>query len=169
MWRGHSCPREKAPAFWLGLCLDKKPTTISQCVTANESPPAIPPLSDPLNNLTVAYGRFLGQFEKAIATGQQALRLNPHQTGVYAAMASAYLALNRVDEARSISEAGLAANPDDPGPHWSLYVVGFVEGDETLMQRVFDWGVHRRAGENWVLHQAAGPPCNGGSCRKPET
>ena len=127
---------------------------------------AYPRESDPLNNLTVAYGRFLGQFEKAITTGQQALRLNPHQTGVYPAMASAYLALNRVDEARSISETGVAANPDDPGPHWALYFVGFVQGDEALMQREFAWGAHRRAGENWVLNIAAAGAMQRGQLQK---
>jgi eukaryotic-like serine/threonine-protein kinase len=116
---------------------------------------AYPRDGEPLNNLAVDYGRSLGQFDKAITTGDQALRLNPHQTGVYAAMASAYLGLNRVDEARSISETGVAANPDDPGPRSSLYVVGFVQRDEAIMQREFDWGAHRRAGENWVLYLAA--------------
>ena len=127
---------------------------------------AYPRDGDPLNNLAVAYGRFLGQFEKAIAVGDQALRVNPHQTGVYGAMASAYLALNRIDEARSISEAGLVANPDDPGPHGMLYIVGLMQGDEALMQREFAWGGHRRAGENWVLYVAASAAMQRGQLQK---
>jgi tetratricopeptide (TPR) repeat protein len=127
---------------------------------------AYPRAGDPLNNLTVAYARFFGQFEKAIAIGNQALRLNPHQSGVHGAMALAYLALNRVDEAKAVSEAGLTSNPDNTFPHGSLYIVAFVQGDEALMRREFEWGAHRPAGENWVLYAAGASATQRGELQK---
>jgi len=53
--------------------------------------------AEPLNNLTVTYSRFLGQYEKAIEIGIETIRRSPHQPGAYSAMAAAYLALKRVD------------------------------------------------------------------------
>ena len=111
--------------------------------------------ADPVNNLVVDYTRFYGQYEKAIALGYEAIRINPHQEGVHSSMASSYLALNRVDEARAILETGLASNPDNVSFHFVLYVVGFVQGDEALMKREFEWGTSRPAGDNFVLVVAA--------------
>ena len=65
---------------------------------------AYPRHNGPLNNLAVNYAIFLGQFDKAIEMGNAAIRLNPHETGAYGAVAGAYLALNRVDEARAVLE-----------------------------------------------------------------
>ena len=116
---------------------------------------AYPRDAGPLNNLVVDYARSLGQFEKAIDFGNETIRVNPHQTGVYQAMAYAYLGLKRVDEARAVLESGLASNPENPGIHWGLYSVAFVQGDEAAMRREFDWGVNRQAGENYVLIASA--------------
>jgi len=111
--------------------------------------------TEPLNNLTVDYAIYFGQFEKAIEIGKEAIRLNPHQTGVYGAMARSYLALKRVDEARDILERGLASNPENPSIHDPLYVVAMVQGDEALIKREFDWGANQPAGANFVLFLAA--------------
>jgi eukaryotic-like serine/threonine-protein kinase len=101
-----------------------------------------------LNNLTVGYAGSLGQFEKAIELGNEEIRLDPHQTGVHLNMALAYWALNRVDEARSVLEAGLAQNPDNSGIHAGLYIAGLREGDQALMQRELRWGGSQRAVDN---------------------
>ncbi len=116
---------------------------------------AYPRNGTPLNNLSVDYARFFGQYEKAIEAGNEAIRRNPHETGTYAAMAIAYLALKRVDEAQAVLEAGLASNPDNGASHFGRYVVGFVQGDEALMRREFEWGANRPAGDNFILIGAA--------------
>ena len=116
---------------------------------------AYPRDTEPLNNLTVEYAIYFGQFEKAIEIGKEAIRLNPHHTGVYGAMARSYLALKRVDEARDILERGLASNPENPSIHDPLYVVAMVQGDEALIKREFDWGANQPAGANFVLILAA--------------
>jgi len=101
-----------------------------------------------LNNLTVDNSAFLGQFEKAIELGNEEIRLDPHQSGVHFSVALAYLALNRVDEAKSVLEAGLAQNPDNSVIHAGLYVVALREGDQALMQRELQWGDSQRAVDN---------------------
>jgi serine/threonine protein kinase/tetratricopeptide (TPR) repeat protein len=111
-----------------------------------------------LNNLTVDNAEFLGQFEKAIELGNEEIRLDPHQTGVHLNVALAYLALNRVDEAKSVLEAGLAQNPDNSGIHAGLYLAALREGDQALMQRELQWGASQRAADNgprWCATLAA--------------
>jgi len=116
---------------------------------------AYPRHNSPLNNLAVDYAMFLGQFDKAIEMGNAAIRLNPHETGAYGAVAGAYVALNRVDEARAVLENGLHTDRDNPGLHTALYDVASAEGDSAIMQREFQWGASRPAGENFVLYLAA--------------
>jgi tetratricopeptide (TPR) repeat protein len=116
---------------------------------------AYPRHNGPLNNLAVDYAIFLGQFDKAIETGNAAIRLNPHETGAYGAVAGAYLALNRVDEAREVLENGLRTDRDNPSIHQELYVVASAQGDSAVMQRELQWGASRPAGENFVLQFAA--------------
>ncbi|HTS08932.1 MAG TPA: protein kinase [Candidatus Eisenbacteria bacterium] len=110
-----------------------------------------------LNNLTVDLVT-LGQFDKAIELGNEAIRLDPHQTGVHLNLGLAYLALNRVDEAKSVLEAGLAQNPDNNVIHAGRYIVAFREGDEVAIQRELRWGADQHAVDNiprWCAATAA--------------
>ena len=120
----------------------------------------------PFNNLTVNYASSLGQFEKAIESGNKTIRLNPRQTGVYNNMAAAYLGLKRIDEARAILETGLVNTPDNPNIHHALYVVASVQGDETVKQREFAWGADKPAGKNWVLLAAGQAALQHGQLQK---
>ena len=122
--------------------------------------------TEPLNNLVVDYTRFYGRYEKAIALGSETIRINPHQEGVHSSMAISYLALNRVDEARTILETGLVSNPDNVTFHVMLYIVGFVQGDEALMKREFEWGAGRPAGDNFVLVAASAVAAQQGQLQK---
>jgi eukaryotic-like serine/threonine-protein kinase len=101
-----------------------------------------------LNNLTVDNAGLLGHFEKAIELGNEEIRLDPHQTGVHSSLALAYMALNRVDEAKSVLEAGLAQNPDNPNIHAGLYLAALREGDQAVMQRELQWGASQHAVDN---------------------
>ncbi|MGC2365855.1 MAG: tetratricopeptide repeat protein [Candidatus Sulfotelmatobacter sp.] len=111
-------------------------------------PANLPRFGGWLNNLTVNNCQFLGQFEKAIELGNEALRLDPHQTGVHYSLAASYLALNRVDEAKSVLQAGLTQNPDSSAIHSGLYLLAFVEGDQAGMQRELKWGDGQHAVDN---------------------
>jgi serine/threonine protein kinase len=93
----------------------------------------------PVNNLAVNYILYFGQFEKAIQLGKEALRLDPHATGSYFAVAGGYLGLNRPEEAKTFAESGLPTNPNLVNLHYALYVVYGALGDEPGMQRQLKW------------------------------
>ena len=108
---------------------------------------AYPRDAGPLNNLAVDYWFALGQFEKAIELGNSAVRVNPHQPGAYGAIASSYLALNRIDEAASTADKALAIEPDNPETHMTLYTVASAQGNSAAMQRELKWAASRPAAE----------------------
>jgi DNA-binding winged helix-turn-helix (wHTH) protein/tetratricopeptide (TPR) repeat protein len=103
---------------------------------AQELKQTYPREAGPLNDLAFYYAH-LGQFQKAIENGNEAIRLDPHIPAYYA-VGRSYLALKRVDEARTILEAGLASNPDNPVISSGLFVVGIAQADQTLMQHLLD-------------------------------
>ena len=92
----------------------------------------------PINNLSNAYV-VVGQPEKAIEAGQQALRLNPKHASPYAVLAQAYWVATRFAEAKAICEKAIAEKLDGYNIHRILYNIAFAEGDEAVMQREVDW------------------------------
>jgi serine/threonine protein kinase/tetratricopeptide (TPR) repeat protein len=120
----------------------------------------------PLNNLAVDYSRTLGQFEKAIEFGNATLRLNPHNVGAGTAIGLAYLALKRVDEARSMLEADIAKNPENVSPRVVLYQAAILQDDQALARREFEWGIRKQAGDNVILLYAAADAFQHGQFQK---
>ena len=92
----------------------------------------------PFNNLSNEYVR-IGQPDKAIEAGQQALRLNPEHASPYTALGRAYLRATRIAEAKAICEKAIAQKLDSWGTHQILYFIAVVEDDEAAMQREIDW------------------------------
>jgi len=92
----------------------------------------------PLNSLSSGY-ILVGQFEKAIAAGQQALKVNPNHALVYASLSRAYEGATRFAEAKVICERAVTEKVDSSWTHLVLYRVAFVEGDESAMQREMSW------------------------------
>ena len=107
----------------------------------------------PFNNLSNEYAR-IGQPEKAVEAGQQALRLNPNHAFPYTTLTYAYFRTNRFAEAKAIGARAIAAKRDGLGVHNSLYMIAFVEDDELGMKREMDWYKGKPV-ECWNLnHQA---------------
>jgi serine/threonine protein kinase/tetratricopeptide (TPR) repeat protein len=75
----------------------------------------------------------LGQYDKAIAEGQEALRLEPDNVFAYGVLGGAYFILNRLDEAQATVNQALARKLDDSELRLELYVVAFLRGDTTRM------------------------------------
>jgi serine/threonine protein kinase/tetratricopeptide (TPR) repeat protein len=92
----------------------------------------------PINNLSNAYV-VVGQPEKAIEAGQQALRLNPKHASPYAVLAQAFWVATRFAEAKAICEKAIAEKLDGYNIHRILYNIAFAEGDEAVMQQEVDW------------------------------
>ncbi len=88
----------------------------------------------PRNNLAVQYD-IIGQYDKALAEAQEALRLDPNEPRHYLNVAAAYLGLKRIAEAKAILERQLAQLGDIPGAHLTLYDIAFLQGDMPAMQK----------------------------------
>jgi tetratricopeptide (TPR) repeat protein len=92
----------------------------------------------PFNGLASGYIE-IGQLQKAIEAGQEALRVNPNHALPYASLTRAYERASRFPEAKAVCEKALAEKVDSFWTHQVLYRIAFVEGDGTAMQREVDW------------------------------
>jgi eukaryotic-like serine/threonine-protein kinase len=75
---------------------------------------------------------YLGQYDKAVAEAQAAIRLNPNAVGYHEIIAS-YLHLNRFDDARHWAEAAKAKEFESPNLSENFYGISFVQNDAAGM------------------------------------
>jgi serine/threonine protein kinase/Tfp pilus assembly protein PilF len=92
------------------------------------------PRDTPLSNLGLIYSK-LGDYYKALAAYQEALRVNSETGYRYGKLVSGYLQLNRLDEARITAQEAQAHNIDSPEIHLQLYWVDFLQHDAAAMER----------------------------------
>jgi eukaryotic-like serine/threonine-protein kinase len=85
-------------------------------------------------NLSVIYD-LLGDYDKAIAMSQLALKLNPGSGLFYSDLVTDYYDLNRFDEARATAAEAKAHNLDSPTIHETLYALDFLQHDAAGMER----------------------------------
>ena len=88
----------------------------------------------PAGNLGVIYPT-LGEYDKALAAAQEALKLDPGGGLTHANLVGTYLFLNRLEEAKATAQEAQAHNLDSPFIHVSLYVVAFLQHDAAGMER----------------------------------
>ena len=88
----------------------------------------------PSNNLAVIYNN-LGDYGSALTRLQQTLTLNPGSGISYSNLVSAYLYLNRLDEARATAEEAKNRNLDSPLNHASLYLLDYLQHDARGMEQ----------------------------------
>src|SRR5271155_554158 len=81
----------------------------------------------------------LGQYEKAIEEGREAVHLNPQIPISYAILMASEIALNRLDEAKSTYKQALERKLDVPFFHVSLYQIAFLQNDATGMAQQTAW------------------------------
>jgi DNA-binding winged helix-turn-helix (wHTH) protein/tetratricopeptide (TPR) repeat protein len=92
------------------------------------------PSDTPLGNLGAIYSE-LGNYEQALSTYQQALRIDPESGDTYGNLINGYLQLNRLDEARATAVQAQSRNIDSPEIHLHLYWVNFLQHDTAGMDR----------------------------------
>lgn len=61
-----------------------------------------------------------GNFDRAITTFEQAIKMNPKRTTTWLNLASAYALMNRPDEAVKTAREAVKIDPYDPAPHFAL-------------------------------------------------
>jgi len=107
----------------------------------------------PFNNLSNEYTR-VGEPDKGVEVGQQALRLNPNHSFPYDVLARAYQRSSRFAEAKAICEKAEAKKLDGWSTHEILWSVALAQSDEAGIQRETDW-YKGNPMESWlVYHQA---------------
>jgi len=90
---------------------------------------AIPP-----GNLSAINGA-LGDYDKALAAAQEALKLDPGSGLSYTNLVAAYSNVNRLDEARATAQEAQAHNLDNPANHQILYSIDFLQHNAAGMDR----------------------------------
>jgi serine/threonine protein kinase/Flp pilus assembly protein TadD len=99
----------------------------------------------PLDRLGNDY-LFLGQYPQALEALLQEEKLARDGNFNYINLLYAYLALNRLIDARHVTEKGLARKQEPAAGYLALYTIDFLEGNESGMQADATWGV----GKPWV-------------------
>src|SRR6266478_8671456 len=92
-----------------------------------------------------------GDYEQAATLAQQALRLDPGSAAWYENLATAYIALQRLEEAQNILELAFARKLDDPSMHADLYALAFLRGEPAGMEREVTWSSGKPGGEDTML------------------
>jgi len=54
----------------------------------------------------------LGDFDKALENAKESMRVDPDESRGYGISASAYMGLNRLEEAKTVAKEGLRLHPD---------------------------------------------------------
>ncbi|HSB75030.1 MAG TPA: protein kinase, partial [Terriglobales bacterium] len=126
---------------------------------------AYPNDSTAFGNLALQYNLFFGDSQKAIAMASQASRLEPKAPFGYVHAALGYMALNRLEEARSVLEKALEAKADNLFVHQDLYELAFLRGDEAGMQQELKWA-EGRPSEYLLLNEASAVAAARGQLQK---
>jgi len=126
---------------------------------------AYPNDSSPFANLALEYNLYYGQFEKAIPLASEFTRLEPNAPFGYVHAAGPYMALNRLEEARSILQKAIDAKADNLFVHQQLYQLAFLNGDADGMQRQMKWS-DGRPSEYLLLNEATSVAAAHGEMQK---
>jgi len=104
----------------------------------------------PPNNLGSMYG-VLGQYEKDLIEGREALHLEPSSGLGYANLVIEYLFLNRLEEAQATALEAQAKNLDSPSLRLNLYRLAFLQNDAAAMAQQVAWAQGRPGVEDVLL------------------
>src|SRR5712692_1698155 len=108
----------------------------------------------------------VGDYEQAASLAQQALRLDPGSAAWYENLATAYIALQRLEEAQNILNLAFARKLDDPSMHADLYALAFLRGEPAGMEREMTWSAGKPSGEDTMLALQADTEAYAGHVQK---
>jgi eukaryotic-like serine/threonine-protein kinase len=106
--------------------------------------------SRPHSSLGVNY-YYMGQYEKSAAEWEEALRRLPDDVSMYEKLAVVYAALNHLDQAQALLQAGIARHLDSGTLRRLLYSLAFLRSDRAEMDRQSAWAIGRPDDEGTLL------------------
>jgi DNA-binding winged helix-turn-helix (wHTH) protein/tetratricopeptide (TPR) repeat protein len=110
--------------------------------TLEEWSQTFPAEFQPVNSLAVIHN-FLGDFERAIEEGHEAVKRNPSHGFPYSNLAHAYRGAGRFDEARKTAEQAVALQIETLPTRRLLYQLAVAAGDEHAAGTHLDWARDR--------------------------
>jgi DNA-binding winged helix-turn-helix (wHTH) protein/tetratricopeptide (TPR) repeat protein len=81
----------------------------------------------------------LGRYDTVVDASKQAVRLEPNQNFGYANLLAGLIALNRLDEARSVCEQLVGRGHDDTFIHLDLFAIATLRHDGQALSREYEW------------------------------
>ena len=95
----------------------------------------------------------MGQHEKALAAELQAIRLESRFPSVnnYANLINTYSALNRLQDARVTADRALALKLDGEVLRQNMYLLGFLQRDNTFMEQQVAWSAGKPFEESVLM------------------
>jgi len=103
----------------------------------------------PHNNLALNY-ETLGQFDAAAEEARAATQIAPESVAGYGNLTTAYLALDRIDEAKTVQQQMKDKHFDNLVLHTMGYQIAFLQDDEAAMQQQLE-SVAGKAGMEYTL------------------
>jgi eukaryotic-like serine/threonine-protein kinase len=126
---------------------------------------AYPNDSTAFGNLALQYNLYYADFEKAIAAANECARLEPNAPFGYLHASLGYMALNRLEEARSILKRAVDAKADNLFVHQDLLDLAFLDGDANAMQQELKWS-EGKPSEYLLLNEATAAAAAHGQIQK---
>jgi tetratricopeptide (TPR) repeat protein/predicted Ser/Thr protein kinase len=90
--------------------------------------------SVPYSNLAGIYTR-LGQFDNAFQNARAGVQIDPDSVNSYTTLAQAYVATDRLDEAKATLNEAVRRNMNVSGVHGFLAYLAWLQGDSATMER----------------------------------
>ena len=127
---------------------------------------AYPRSSVPHMFLTGLIYPVLGQYEKGVEEGREAVRLNPNSTMSYSILMYSYIPLNRLDEAKATYEQALERKLNHPRFHEIRYELAFLQNDGAGMAQQVAWSAGKPGVEDPLLALEAATAAYSGRLRE---
>jgi Flp pilus assembly protein TadD len=80
-----------------------------------------------------------GEYEKAVAAGLSAIRNDPRVEPPYRNLATAYIGLNRLEDAKDILAQARTQHLDGSRLHQRVLEIAYAEGDQAVAEREVQW------------------------------
>ena len=96
----------------------------------------------------------LGQYATAVHASKRVVSLVPNHNFGYINLLSALIALNRLDEAKSICDQLIGTGHDDTYIHLSLFSIAILRHDEQALSRESEW-TQRHPDDIWMRNAQA--------------
>jgi serine/threonine protein kinase/tetratricopeptide (TPR) repeat protein len=109
------------------------------------------PRDPSVHNALATISEIEGDYERLEREERKSIQTSPISAIDYSNLMEAYLALNRLDEAKGAYEQAMGLKLEHAFLHDDRYLVAFLEGDSAEMKRQLDWALSRPDEEDLML------------------